>query len=126
MVANGTLTTEDAERLLDRMSESERSAGAGADRSDPPDPAKGSSRYLRIQVDGDDDKRVNVRVPIGLVRAGLKLSAIVPERVRERLERKGIDLVNLGGFTDEILDGLGDTGIDVTTDDGHTVKIFRE
>ncbi len=126
MVAQGTLTAEDAERLLDKLSDREKNDEATGARPSASDSAKGSPRYLRIQVDGDDDKQVNIRVPLGLVRAGMKLGAIVPERVRERLERKGIDIENLGGFSDDVLDALGESGIDVTTDDGHVVRIFRD
>lgn len=126
MVASGTLTAEDAERLLDKLSEQGRNAGANSAPASESDSTNKSPRYLRIQVDGDDEKRVNIRVPLGLVRAGLKLGAIVPGRVRERLEEKGIDLEDLGGYSDQILNGLGDLGIDVTTDDGHVVRIFRE
>lgn len=126
MLAQGKITAEDAERLLDRLSEPSREAKAGDRSAADPGPTGREPRYLRIQVDDEDDRRVNVRVPLNLVRTGLRLGAIVPERVRERLSEKGIDLYDLGELSEEMLDGLGEAGIDVSTDDGKVVRIFSE
>ncbi len=65
-------------------------------------------------------ERVNVRVPINLIRAGMKLTALIPshatDKVHEALKGKGIDfdLRNLK-ITDieELVGALSDLEVDV-------------
>src|SRR5438034_8998924 len=65
----------------------------GTDRSGP--------RYLKIEVhkraaEGRREKDVNIRVPIALVRGGMRLGAIIPgyagEDIKSRLRERGIDV----------------------------------
>ena len=59
-------------------------------------------RYLRVQIDADDAKdgevrrKVNIRVPLQLLRAGVKLASVLPpdarERMNEALHEKGVGL----------------------------------
>ena len=46
---------------------------------------------------------VDIRLPLGLVRTGLKLSALMPGKVSAPLSERGIDLSHLGKLDDEAL-----------------------
>ena len=124
MVAEGTITPEEGERLLSRFDPAGKTAAPvepGLDKSDRKSPLK----YLRIVVDGDD--KVNIRVPIGLIRTGIKLTTLIPLHASEHLSEHGIDLAqfnNLDG--DELMDALRDLKVDVDSEDGDIVRVFCE
>ena len=86
MLAQGKINADEAERLLTALEREPVSAGSGAEarRSD-------KIKYLRVVVDAQDDHdgptKVNVRVPMQLLRAGVKLTSIIPPRARDRGER---------------------------------------
>ncbi len=137
MLAQGKITAEDAERLLDKLaslgSTSEGAADADTaarsrDTGTAPSPApKGKPKYLRVVVDSSDGDKVNIRVPLGLVRAGMKLRAVMPEHARERLEQKGLDLNHLSELDgEELVDALRELSVDVDSDNGDKVRIFCE
>ncbi|MBM3956826.1 MAG: hypothetical protein FJ313_02095, partial [Gemmatimonadetes bacterium] len=96
-------------------------------------------RYLRVRVEpnpeageGARGERVNVRVPLALLRAGMKLGSLIPhqagDRVREALSEKGINF-DLRNVTDEQIDrligALADLEVDVQ-DREHYVRIGVE
>ncbi len=127
MVADGTITPEDAERLMARLD----SPGAATATLDGPearksDPKPGPLKHLRIVViDGTD--QVNIRVPIAFIRTGIKLSTLVPHQASLYLNEHGIDLSrfnNLDG--DELMEALRELSIDVDTEDGEVIRIFCE
>jgi hypothetical protein len=92
-------------------------------------------RYLRIEVrsEGDDDGpvRVNARVPIQLLRAGVKLASVIPpraqEHVNEALRERGVpfDLSRLRPEDlDELIEQLQDLTLDVDQEgDREKVKV---
>ena len=76
-------------------------------------------------MEGSD--KVNIRVPIGLIRTGIKLSTLIPLQASEHLTEHGIDLSqfsNLDG--DELMEALRDLKVDVDSEDGDVVRIFCE
>jgi hypothetical protein len=125
MVAEGKITPEEGEKLLSRLD----SAGTTAGTSDPA-PADGSQKkgpikYLRVVVEGDD--KVNIRVPIGLIRTGIKLSTLMPLSASEHLSEHGIDLSqfnNLDG--DELIEALRELQVEVDSEDGDHIRVFCE
>jgi class 3 adenylate cyclase len=94
-------------------------------------------KYLRVQVDpkGDEDGkqgRVNIRIPLNLLRAGVKLTGVLPEHAREKinaaLREKGLefDIASLEGEKlEELLGSLSDMDIEVVEKD-KTVRIYIE
>jgi hypothetical protein len=136
MLANGQINVEEAERLLaliDRPSASEPNRPGSAD---PPRP---SPKYLRVLVEPDSNgdsgsggERVNIRVPMGLIRAGVKLASLIPinaaTSVNEALGKQGID-VDMHNLKAEDLEQLVDELCDLEVDvqDGkEKVRIFVE
>lgn len=125
MVADGTITAEEGEKLLSRLE-----SGATSTAPDEPERATGDRKsgpikYLRVIVDGDD--KVNIRVPIGLIRTGIKLTTLMPLSASEHLSEHGIDLSqfnNLDG--EELMEALRELQVEVDSEDGDIVRVFCE
>jgi hypothetical protein len=124
MVADGTITPEDGEALLNRIDPAAKAAAAGEE-SPRADEKKGPIKFLRVVVDGDD--KVNVRVPIGLIRTGIKLSTLIPLHASEHLTEHGIDLSQFNNMDgDELMDALRELRVDVDSEDGDVIRVFCE
>lgn len=92
MLASGKVTVDEAERLL---------AALGAAPSPPPEdaaPAR-AGRYFRISVrktaKEGPGKNVDIRIPLSLVKGGMRIGAMIPgcgEAVTEQLKKQGINL----------------------------------
>lgn len=122
MLEDGKVTAEEAARLLDAVG----SAGTATATDVPENP-----RYLRVLVTGDKEK-VNVRVPIQLIRSGVNLGAMIGSaaegKVGEAMAAKGIplDLSKLkAAEIDDLVKSLAELTVDV--DDGaQKVRVFCE
>jgi SHOCT-like domain len=133
MLSAGQLTVDEAERLIAAL-EKDRpvSPSGGAQPRHKPQP-----RYLRIVVsdddsDGDGPTRVNIRVPFQLLRAGVKLVSLVPEKAKDRindeLHKNGIpfDVSQIKvEDLEALVDQLGELTVDVE-EKKSTVRIFVE
>jgi hypothetical protein len=82
---------------------------------------------------GEGPQRVNVRIPMSLIRAGVKLTALIPpdalDKANEALRDKGInfDVRNIKqADLEELIDALGDMQIDIDGSHGEKVKVFVE
>jgi hypothetical protein len=132
MLAEGKINPEDAERLLERLDNSGGQSGheGAADTESSPgslSPTGGLPKYLRVVVDSSDGDKVNIRVPLALVRTGLKLSTMLPTEANEKLHAKGIDLSHLGELeTEELIKELRELTVDVDSGDGDMVRVFCE
>lgn len=143
MLADGKISSEEAERLLDKIGNS--TGGTAAATSTEVTLADGTTKegesteraegvfgkkrlkYLRVVVNSNDGDKVNVRVPLALVRTGIKLSTMLPSEANERLSEKGIDLSRFGEMEgEELVEALRDLSVDVDSSDGDTVRIFSE
>jgi hypothetical protein len=135
MLAEGKVTADEAERLiaaLERPSASALPGGGPASAGGKRTPPK----YLRVAVDTEEGHggptKVNVRVPMQLLRAGVRLSSIIPPHARERVNaamaRKGLDFdINTlkPENLEELIEQLNDLTVDV--DQERTkVRIFCE
>jgi hypothetical protein len=119
MLSSGQVSAEEAEHLLDAL---ERPPSAVATVTVATPPAR--PRYLRLVVhqEGGEDGpvMVNARVPIQLLRAGVKLASVIPpqaqEYVNEALRERGMafDLSRLRPEDlDELIEQLRDLTLDV-------------
>ncbi len=134
MVASGQLSVDDAEKLADKFLDKLRGSNTTSNAAAPaPAPTAGASaarpgvQFLRVTVDQPDRDQVNIRVPLGILRTGMKLLGVLPLQVAEKLVEKGIDLSALrdlkGG---ELVDQLKDLHVDVDSKNGEKVRIFCE
>ena len=133
LLAQGKITVDEADQLLKAL----KSEPAGGETSPVPDGVDGATkpRFVRIHVhkpgtDGREDKDVNIRVPLSLVRGGMRLGTMIPgwqqwmgARVRERAD------FDLGQFDPAVIESLlsqqGEINIDVNNT-GERVRITLE
>ena len=132
MLFEGKISVEEAESLLGLL---EQPASVATSGSDTGEGRKSPPKYLRVVVEEDEEsanERVNVRVPMALIRSGVKLAALIPgdatNRMNEKLREKGID-IDVGNLKsedlDQLVDALADMEVDVQDGNGH-VRVFVE
>ena len=133
MLAAGKISVDEATRLLAVLGEERETLSDSGTAVKRPVP-----RYLRVVVNSpgghnpDKPDRVNIRVPVALIRAGIKFTSLIPEdasrEVDKALAEKGIKL-NLKNIKEEDLEELltALTDLEVDIDDGKgKVKIQAE
>lgn len=138
MLSEGKINANEAERLISAFEESTsaRSADEGSSAG------KSRPKYLRVVVDSEDDgghngpTKVNVRVPMQLLRAGVKLASLLPaqalRRANHAMQEQGvpIDLTQIKPENlEELVDHLNDLTVDVDQKDANTkvkVRVFCE
>lgn len=132
MLANGKITTEEAERLIAALERSSNGNGAGATAMSEADKVK----YLRVLVDTKDPldgpTKVNVRVPMQLLRAGVRLTGVIPASARDEvnnaLRKEGIafDINNVTPQNlEELIEQLRELTVDVDNENTK-VRVFCE
>ena len=125
MVAEGTITPEEAEKLLSRLDPAGATTAVVEPGIDSGDRKSGPIKYLRVVVDGKD--KANVRVPIGLIRTGIKLTTLMPLSASKHLSEHGIDLSQFNDLDgDELMEALRELRVDVDSGDGDIIRIFCE
>jgi hypothetical protein len=105
MLADKKISVDEAERLLAAVSATPPEATAGAGKPGP--------KYLRVLVEpapgNKEGDRVNIRVPLNLVRAGLKFASFIPPQVRDKvnseLKEKGMAF-DLNHFNPQDIEAL--------------------
>jgi hypothetical protein len=137
MLAQNKISTDDAYRLLSVIESGE----SGQERVWRADSAvKEKAKYLRVTVLPESENehsgnvdRVNVRVPMSLIRAGIKLTSLIPPEARDKvngaLREKGIDfdVRNVKPEDiEELIEALSDLEVDVISSKGEKVKVFVE
>ena len=124
MLAAGKITSDEAEQLLgkleSRAAEEDPSTPAGERRKSP-------AKYLRVLVDSKEGDKVNIRVPLALVRTGIKLTTVLPKVAGDRLKEEGFDLSHLNELPgDELMQAIEELTVDVDSSNGDTVRVFCE
>jgi hypothetical protein len=143
MLAAGKITADEAERLLAALepdsSASSRThtntATAGTNTNGAE--ARARAKYLRVQVEADESATglkgpttVNVRIPMQLLRSGVRLAGLIPKQAHDQLDeafsKHGVPITlsqikpeNL----EELIDHLEDLTVDVDGKDGNTTKV---
>jgi hypothetical protein len=139
MLSEGKISADEAERLIAALEAG--SAGKPTENAYGAE-AKARPKYLRVQVDSEDHDghegptKVNVRVPMQLLRAGVKLAGLIPaqalHRANDAIHEKGIlfDLSQIKPENlEELVEQLSDLSVDVDQKDRETkvkVKVFCE
>lgn len=131
MLAEGKITADEAEQLIAALDrEQPAPAATGSDGQ-----SKGRPKYLRVMVDGTEGggpSRVNIRVPLQLLRAGVRLAALIPPQAlgeaNAGLAKSGVpfDLTQLKPEQLEaLIEHLDDMTVEVEQPDTK-VRIFCE
>jgi hypothetical protein len=139
MLAAGKITADEAEKLLSALEPLTSTAAreSGGTNGNGAKPAGTKAKYLRVLVEADESMTgnkglttVNVRVPMQLLRAGVRLASLIPKQAHDQLDdalnRHGVPLTlsqikpeNL----EELIDHLEDLTVDVDGKDGNQVKV---
>jgi hypothetical protein len=130
MLAEGKVTADEAARLIDALERQQPEAPPGV-ASRP----KGRPKYLRVVMEddsGDGSSRINIRVPLQLLRAGVRLTSLIPPqavaKVNAQLDKQGvpIDLSELKPqHLEELIDQLDDVTVDIGDPDSK-IQIYCE
>jgi hypothetical protein len=141
MVASGKISVEEAAALLDKVDDiamgprqleapdaEQEDAGPSAVKPEVPTHAKPRRpHYLRVQVESSAGDEVNVRLPFNLIKAGIKLSSLLPRQASEAIDRSGVDLSRLAELEgDELLEALAELQVHVESSDGDEVHVYCE
>jgi hypothetical protein len=136
MLTEKKITVEEAERLLSLTGKEEETGNTSTSEIAG---IKLPFKYLRVLVQpgpnaepGQGAEKVNIRVPVKLIRAGMKLTSLIPpqaaDKMNEAMSEKGIDfdLRNLKSEDiDELLEALSDLQVDVN-DGKESIKVYAE
>jgi len=128
LLAEGKVTADEAERLL-----------AALERGGSSPVAPGSNRapkYMHVRVDAleasSGPTKVNIRVPMTLLRAGVRLSSLIPVEARDQVNaamgRQGVQF-DINQLKPENLEELVEQLADLTLDVDHEhakVRIYCE
>lgn len=127
MLSKGVLTTDEAEKLLDAFGVQEKTVSSPVDAI----LARDDMKFLYVKVDSEDGDKVDVRVPLSLVRAGMRLTSLIPpqamDEVNSALKEHGMsfDLSNIkDSDIEESIAGLKDLEVNVTSKEGDNIKVF--
>ena len=133
MLAAGKINADEADRLLGALEGEQPPATATAT------PSKPAPKFLRVIIDSTNEWKkspvhINVRVPVALLRAGVRLASFIPtnaqERVNEELHRNGVgfDISQIKPENlNELIDQLQDVSIDIDSkQEDVKIKIFAE
>jgi hypothetical protein len=120
LLAEKKISVDEAQRLLSLTEPGKDTGTQGPEESAG---SKDKPRYFRVQVQpeaGSGKESVNVRIPMALIRAGIKLTSLIPahasDEVNEALKEKGVDfdVRNLKPEDfDELVAALTDLEVDV-------------
>jgi hypothetical protein len=137
MLAAGKISAEEAENLLDaldtRGAAGAAAAGEPAIKGDPTPLLNALPKYLYVKVDSQNGDKVDVKVPLALVRSGLKLTSLIPpqamDQITDQLSDSGIsiDFTNLKPEDiDDLIHALREMEINVDSKNGDKVRVYAE
>lgn len=140
MLADGKISVDEAQRLLSLVSPGSE---AKNEPGDTPGTTKSTPRYLYVVVEPKPGAtaenmgsnwhgKVNVRVPFALIRAGMKLTTLIPpeaaDKVNAAMKDKGFsfDMARLKDTDiEELISALRDSEVNVDRD-SETVRVYAE
>ena len=132
LLADGKLDATAAENLLDALNSQPVANTTHNSELALPDP-----KFLRVLVSGHSEEhgmdKVNVRVPFTLIRAGVRLAALLPTAVHEPINRalreNGVD-IDISKIKPENLEDLvthlRELAVEVDGSNGEMVRVFCE
>jgi len=136
MLANKDISIDEAHRLLSVLEPEGSTPGSTPEAETT---AKTKPKYLRVTVQpgpehehDDDAERVNVRVPMSLIRSGMRFTSVLPPEARDKingaLREKGMDfdMRNLKPEDlDQIIEAMSDLEVNVESGK-EVVRVFVE
>jgi hypothetical protein len=133
LLADGKISADEAERLLDALDtqKSAGAAGASAIKGDPEPLITALPKYLFVKVTAVNGDNVDVKIPIALVRSGLKLTSLIPPQAMDQISASmaqhgmSVDFTNLKpADIDELITNLREMEVNVDSQNGDKVRVF--
>jgi hypothetical protein len=134
MLAEGKISAEEAERLLDALDTRTRAASGSAEpaiKGDPGPLLSALPKYLYVKVTAENGDNVDVKIPIALVRSGLKLTSLIPPQAMDQINTSmsehgmSIDFANLKPEDiDELVEALREMEVNVDSANGDKVRVY--
>jgi hypothetical protein len=130
MLADGKISASEAEELLDAMG---KGGGHDADADSAAVDRKSlkNIKYIYVKVLSSQNDNVDVRVPLGLIRAGMRLTSLIPaqamDHINNTMHEKGMkfDLNNLKpDDIEELIKNLAGMEVNVKSKNGDTVRVY--
>jgi hypothetical protein len=139
MLAEGKISAAEAESLLDALDSRTRDAAAVpgpapfAIKGDPTPLLNALPKFLHVKVDGDAGEKVDVKIPLALVRSGLKLTSLIPpqamEQINSQMAESGMS-IDFSNFKpediDELIEALREMEVNVDGAKGEKVRVYAE
>lgn len=128
MLAAGKISSQDAARLLDKLESAPASgAEAGGKTEEQTASSRKTPRYLRIVVQKPNEDHVNIRIPLAFARSSVRLMAVLPPKISQRLAQEGIDLGMFATLNEEDLDEvLRELNVNINKGNGREIQIYCE
>jgi hypothetical protein len=144
MLAEGTITAEEAGRLLDALESRSQAqtggagpatgetAGSAAAATGAESEAAGRPpKYMYVKVVSVSGDNVDVRIPLNLVRSGLKLTSLIPpqamEQINQSMSEHGMSF-DLASFKpediEELIMALREMEVNVDSKNGDNVRVY--
>lgn len=129
MLVEGTISAAEAEELLDALGNPADVRQSEARVGGPPKIK--NAKYIYVKVQSSHDDNVDVRVPLGLVRAGMRFTTLIPpqamDHINNAMREKGMtfDLNSIKpDDIEEFLKNLSDMEVNVKSKNGDTVRVY--
>jgi len=148
LLANSKITAEEAARLLDALeargaqttaagaagSPGSQSGSQAEDRAGGPSGAtkpSGTPKFMYVKVVSTKGDNVNVKIPLSLVRAGLKLTSLIPPQAMDQINKSmadhgmKMDVSNLKREDlEELIESLREMEVNVDAVNGDNVRVY--
>jgi hypothetical protein len=130
LLADGKISADEAERLLDALD-----APPAASESTPGEEGESLPlpKFLYVKVLSTEGDNVDVRVPLSLVRSGLKLTSLIPpqamDQINDSMSEHGMqmDFQNLKPEDiEELTESLREMEVNVDSANGDKVRVWCE
>lgn len=129
LLAAGKITAEEAGRLLDALASgtAQSTTAEAAPKPGPSTPPK----FIYVKVLSAKGDNVNVKIPLGLVRAGLKLTSLIPPQAVDQINKSmaehgmSMDLASLKPEDlEELIESLREMEVSVDSTNGDNVRVY--
>lgn len=124
MLAEGKISANEAEELLDALGKDQGPAVSAARDLK-------NIKYIYIKVLSSRNDNVDIRVPLGLIRAGMRLKSFIPphamEHINSTMHEHGMkfDLNNIKpDDIEELIKNLADMEVNVKSKNGDAVRVY--
>jgi hypothetical protein len=133
LLAAGRITAEEAARLLDALGSTggQPADAAGSAKGGAKTGSSGPPKFLYVKVVSVKGDNVNVKIPLSLVRAGLKLTSLIPphaaDQINKSMAEKGMsfDLASMKPEDlEDVVESLREMEINVDSNNGDTVRVY--